>query len=203
MPTHRLVPDPVRLHLLSRTVECDAITLTLQTSDKTVQCPICGRPSSRVHSRYRRTPDGLPWQEIPASVSLWSRRFFCAAPECPRRIFTERLAGIAAPHARRTDRLCDGLRHVAFALGGDPSRARPTPRVLSVDDFAFRRGRTNGSILVRPRAAPGRRSPARPEQRWTRSVANRSPGHPDYLSGPQWGVRRRSAPRRTTCPPGC
>src|SRR5690349_7651806 len=79
----------------------------------------------------------------------------------------------ASPH--RTDRLRDWLVHTAFALGGKPGArllrqlgipvcgstllsylraqtlpAGPTPRIriLSFDDFAFRRGCTYGSILV-------------------------------------------------------
>src|SRR5258706_8829237 len=93
---------------------------------------------------------------------LGARGFFRALPACPRRIFTERLPGGAAPHARRTDRLRDWLRQVACALGGEPgarllrqlgitvcgdtllariraeaSPTQPTPRVLS----RARRGR--------------------------------------------------------------
>ncbi len=173
MSNQTLVPDPNRLEVLSLTADQGTIMLTARTRGESARCPVCGRTSSRVHSRSRRTLADLPWQEIPARLTLWSRRFFCDTLGCPRRIFTERLPGVAAPHARRTDRLCDWLRHVAFALGGepgarllqqlgitvcgdtlrarmraDPSPAPPTPRVLSVDDFAFRRGRTYGSILV-------------------------------------------------------
>lgn len=173
MPNQTLVPDPDRLEVLSLRVEAGTIILTTRTCSETAPCPICGRPSSRVHSWYRRRLADLPWQGIPARLMLWSRRFFCDTPDCPRRIFTERLPGVAAPHARRTDRLRAWLRHVAFALGGEPGvrllcqlgiavcgdtllaqirtqtlPARPTPRVLSIDDFAFRRGRTYGSILV-------------------------------------------------------
>src|SRR5258706_1158984 len=68
-------------------------------------------------SHARRSADE---REIPARLTLWSRRFFCDLPACPRRIFTERLPGVAAPHARRTDRLRDWLRQVARALGGEP-----------------------------------------------------------------------------------
>jgi len=81
--------------------------------------PICSQLSARVHSRYQRTLADLPWQGIPARVRLWSRRFFCDTPACPRHLFTERLPGVAAPHAHRTDRLRDWFTHVAFALGGE------------------------------------------------------------------------------------
>lgn len=173
MPNQTLVPDPDQLEVLSLSVEQGTIILTTRTCGETAQCPICGRPSSRVHSRYRRLLADLPWQEIPARLTLWSRRFFCDTQTCPRRIFTERLPSVAAPHARRTNRLRDWLVHVAFALGGEPGArllrqfgitvcgdtllahlriqalpVQPTPRVLSIDDFAFRRGRTYGSILV-------------------------------------------------------
>ena len=177
MPTPSVVPDPSRLDLLSLVAESTHITLIMRTCGDSARCPLCGRASARVHSHYQRTLADLPWAGIPARILLWTRRFFCDTPDCQRRIFTERLAGVAAPHARCTERLRAWLRRVALAVGGAPgarllhqlgipacgdtvlaqlhaarspavSTPAPTPRILSVDDFAFRRGRTYGSILV-------------------------------------------------------
>lgn len=173
MPKQSLVPDPDRLEVLSLRVEQETIILETRTRGETAVCPLCGRPSSRVHSRYRRVLADLPWQAIPARLLLWSRRFFCDTATCPRRIFTERLPSLAAPYVHRTHRLQAWLQHIAFALGGEPGArllrqlgitgcgdtvlsrmraqplpAQPTPRILSIDDFALRRGRTYGSSLV-------------------------------------------------------
>jgi transposase len=178
MPTPSVVPDPSRLDLLSLVAELTHITLLMRTCGDSARCPLCGRPSWRVHSRYQRSLADLPWAGIPARILLQTRRFFCDTPDSQRRIFTERLAGVAAPHARCTERLRAWLRRVAFAVGGDPGArllqhlgipacgdtvlaqlhaARSpavvcapaaTARLLRVDDFAFRRGRTYGSILV-------------------------------------------------------
>lgn len=167
------VPDPSRVHLVSLSAGSASITMHMQTCSDSAACPQCGHRSTRMHSRYRRILADLPWAGLPARMVLWSRRFFCDTPDCPRRIFTERLPGVAAPHARRTDRLRAWLVHLAFTAGGEPGarllhhlgvaacgdtvlahlRAYrlvdyPSPRILSVDDFAFRRGRTYGSILV-------------------------------------------------------
>jgi len=131
------------------------------------------QPSARIHSRYVWTLADLPWSGIAVRLRVHTRRFFCDHNSCKRRIFTERLATVAESSARRTTRLTSWFTYVAFALGGEPGshllgrgatpisgdtllghirafKTQPysTPRVLSIDDFAFRKGRTYGTIMV-------------------------------------------------------
>jgi transposase len=101
------------------------------------------------------------------------RRFLCPNVACKRRTFSEPLRGLVAPHARRTRRLAAAQGRVAVATGGEagarllghlgmpaspstllrlvrrlPLPARSRPRALGVDDWAIRKGRTYGTILV-------------------------------------------------------
>jgi transposase len=168
-----LIPDPTQLHLLCLTASSTTITMVVSTKTTTAPCPLCQRSSGRRHSRYHRTLADLPWNGIAVQIRLQTRRFFCDNDACQRRIFTERVPAVAAPYARRTVRLATWLTQVAFAVGGLPGarllrhggcttsrqtllrlihsfsvKSTPTPRVLSIDDFAFRRGRTYGTIIV-------------------------------------------------------
>jgi transposase len=149
------------------------LNLVLATTRRTASCPLCSRRSHRVHSRYQRMLADLPWGGHSVTLRVEVRRFFCSNRRCARAIFAERLPDLAAPHARRTNAQHALLLDVACALGGQPgarlavrhgvATSRATllrlvhraplppvgmPRVLGVDDWSQRRGRTFGTILV-------------------------------------------------------
>ena len=60
-------------------------------------CPRCGPSTARVHSRYTRTMADVPWAEVAVRLRLRVRKFVCPTPDCPRRIFTERLPASSPP----------------------------------------------------------------------------------------------------------
>ncbi|BCJ51814.1 transposase [Actinoplanes sp. NBRC 14428] len=136
-------------------------------------CPGCGARSQRVHSRYERVLSDPAVGGRATQVRLRVRRFFCDAQDCGRHTFVEQVPGVTAPYARRTPLLRAVLEKLALALGGRPAsrlaghlavavsrttllrliRALPVPEpgtvpIVGVDDFAFRKGNTYGSIIV-------------------------------------------------------
>src|SRR3954447_4922340 len=170
-----LLPDRtcVRLETWNLDPVRSAITFTLQSRRMTACCPLCGRRSKRVHSRYERTLTDLPWGAYAVAIRLRVRRLFCHNARCERRIFAERLPGIALPWARRTQRLDARLTALGLALGGSagvrlgaklglaasrntllrrvrqaPVPSAAIPSALGVDDWALRKRATYGTILV-------------------------------------------------------
>src|SRR4051794_13162675 len=94
-----LLPNPELVRLDYLAAEPDALTMVVSCRRAAVGCPDCQHVAARVHSRYRRTLADQPWNGIRVRLQLHTRRWFCDQPGCSRRIFTERLPGLARRYA--------------------------------------------------------------------------------------------------------
>jgi transposase len=161
----------------SRLVDCaldvDRLTAHLAITTPTAACPLCGSDACKIHSRYIRRLADLPCSGRAVQLRLTVRRFSCPLPECPRRLFAERLPGFAEPHARTTARLRQAHESIGYALGGEAGSrltirlsmatspdtllrrvkqikdgAAPSPRFVGIDDWAWCKGQRYGTIVV-------------------------------------------------------
>jgi hypothetical protein len=168
------------LFLLPETIAIEAVyptkthvTIQVVCVLKSAACPLCQHSSERIAGSYGRTVADVPCGGRKVTLALTVRKFICGTPECPRKIFTERLPDLVQPYARMTNRLSEVLQTLGFATCGElgerlapklgmgasgPTLLRrmravciPPPqsvRSLGIDDWAWKKGQTYGTILV-------------------------------------------------------
>jgi transposase len=149
----------------------DGFVIAIRSAATFCRCSMCGGVCSRVHSQYRRRLGDLPAAGVRIALILRTRRFFCDAAACARRIFAERFEAVV-PRARRTSRLDDVVHCLAIALGGRPAaslsrrlnvevsndtllrmvrrrgpRSFSPPMIVGIDDWAWRRNHRYGTLI--------------------------------------------------------
>ena len=104
---------------------------------------------------------------------LWVKRFRCLNPVCSQQTFVEQFPDWLPTYARRTTRLTEVLRQVAFEVSAEAARrllkhfqievsgdtllriirqtplgSMGTPQVIGLDDWALKKGQHYGTLLV-------------------------------------------------------
>ena len=79
------------LRLLYQGQTEDDLFFVVERVSSSSPCPRCQRVSRRAHSRYCRNVDDLPVADRHLHFQIVLHKWFCDSPDCPTKVFTERL----------------------------------------------------------------------------------------------------------------
>src|ERR1051326_53540 len=154
-------------------VDLHQVTITLASTASSARCPGCNLPSTRLHSHYQRTVIDVPCAGRQVTFRVQTQKWRCLDITCARRVFAERLDPFIRVSARMTPRLNQALEQIGAATSGEggtrlaehlsmttspttllrrvlavPDPVLPPPKKIGLDEWAYRRGRRYGTIIV-------------------------------------------------------
>lgn len=169
-----LLPDTLQVKDCSVSLVEGQLTIEASSCQSASTCPSCGCLGERRHSRYTRIFCDLPTSGYTVKVLMLSGKYFCDNPDCTQKVFTERFTKEIYPYHRRFNRCTELLRSLALELGGNKGSAisrlanlpvspstilriikrqdlhvvQITSGIIGIDDWAFKKGKTYGTIIV-------------------------------------------------------
>lgn len=160
--------------LLDTEMYDDTVSVKVSSKLSYAKCPVCGRRSHSVHSHYERHLLTLPMYDRAMHITFVARRFRCRNPDCECKRFAEQPSDLVSRYCRRTTNLNQRLTLMSVQMPamrceaisrmiGSPISASTSLRLvrsidttpdrasvknICIDDFAFRKGLTYGSLIV-------------------------------------------------------
>ena len=168
-----LLPHLAAVIVEEAEVSGDCVWLWARARADDAACPRCACSSGKVHSTYQRRLSDAAIGGRRVRTLLRIRRLFCVNPGCRARTFAEQVDGLTSRRSRKTPPLARALASIALALAGragarlrgalDLTASRssmlrlvmalPDPEtgalaIAGINNFAFRRGRGYGTIVI-------------------------------------------------------
>lgn len=161
------------LEIFDMSVTGKVLNLSVRPSSLNAVCPYCGACSEKVKSRYQRRLQSAPFSEFQVFLTFHTRIMFCNNKDCARASFAEQPGREIHRYQRRTrhvdvilSRLCAGMaakyaseqlgcmnikvsmRQIIYQQRRSKMPSTENLRAIGVDDWAFRKGQSYGTIIV-------------------------------------------------------
>ena len=163
------------LEILNVIQEKDKILIRMKSVTSYCTCPKCGQTTNNYHGTYMRKVQDLPILGKNVQLEITAHEYNCMNKECNATSISETFDGFLNAYSRMTERCadfvctlaletsCEGCARICNALGiktsGDTVirlllkryELLPNPEtgdVIGVDDFAYKKRNTYGTIIV-------------------------------------------------------
>ena len=120
--------------------------IDIERTNKSANCPCCGKKSTNIHSRYVRPIKDLPIQEYKVILNITAKVFFCKNKKCPINTFAEHFDFIE-PHSRMTARLKEKIVQTSKGMSARASKTVVNNGLVHIsDDTILRLLKKNNNI---------------------------------------------------------